>query len=44
MQTTADEEGKLVNPSNTKFSSGFLCWKKGNEEDGEFLSNDLEKV
>jgi hypothetical protein len=43
-QTAADEEEKLVNPTNTKFSSGFLCWEKGNKEDSAFLSYDLEKV
>jgi hypothetical protein len=42
MQTTAHEE-ELVKPTNTKFSSGSLCWKKGNE-DSAFLSFDLEKV
>jgi hypothetical protein len=36
MQNTADEEEKLVNPTNTTFSSGFLCWKKGNKEDSAF--------
>ena len=44
MQATADEEEKLVNPTNTKFSSGFLCWKKGNKEDSAVLNYDLEKV
>jgi len=44
MQTAADEEEKLVNPTNTKFSSSFLCWKKGKREDSAFLSYDLAKV
>jgi hypothetical protein len=44
MQTTAHEEEELVNPTNTKFSSGSLSWKTGNEEDSAFLSYDLEKV
>jgi len=38
MPTAADEEDKLVNPTNTKFCSSFLCGKKGKREDSAFLS------
>jgi hypothetical protein len=36
MQTTADEEEKLENPTNTKFSSGFNAEKRATRKTANF--------